>query len=112
MAREFSKAFYNSAAWRKCRDAYVQSRFGMCERCPEPGLIVHHKIVLSPENINDPFVTLNWDNLELLCLDCHNREHGGASTADGVAFDEHGDLIRTHGRGEQVEGGTPPSEIV
>ena len=52
----------------------------MCERCLKkglvvPGEIVHHKIRLSPENINDPSVTLNFDNLELLCRDCHGEEH-------------------------------------
>ena len=56
----------------------------MCERCYAKGLIVvgskqqplevHHKIPLTPENINDPSVTLNWDNLELLCKDCHEQE--------------------------------------
>ena len=95
VAREFAKWFYNSAAWRRCRNAFFRARFGLCERCGKPGLIVHHKKLLTPENINDPTVTLNWDNLELLCQDCHNREHGGASTAEGVAFDQSGDVIHT-----------------
>ena len=34
------------------------------------------KSYLTPENILDPSVTLNFDNLEFLCHDCHNREHG------------------------------------
>lgn len=36
---------------------------------------MHHKKHLTPKNINDPEITLNWDNLELLCLDCHQKEH-------------------------------------
>ena len=40
-----------------------------------PGDEVHHKIRLTPENIKDPQVALNWNNLELLCKDCHNQEH-------------------------------------
>lgn len=40
-----------------------------------PGDQVHHKKHLTPKNINDPEITLNWDNLELLCLDCHRKEH-------------------------------------
>lgn len=56
----------------------------VCERCLKRGLIVagskerplevHHKVPLTPENINDPNVTLNWENLELLCKDCHEEE--------------------------------------
>lgn len=40
-----------------------------------PGDIVHHKIHLTPENISDPGVSLSWDNLELLCRDCHALAH-------------------------------------
>ena len=40
------------------------------------GRIVHHKIHLDADNIGDPNVTLNWDNLELVCMDCHAAEHG------------------------------------
>jgi 5-methylcytosine-specific restriction protein A len=95
MAREFSKAFYNSAVWRRCREAFVQSRFGLCEKCGMPGDDVHHKIVLNPTNINDPSVTLNWENLELLCDACHNRAHGMGSTAQGIEFDEEGNVVPT-----------------
>ena len=41
------------------------------EQCDE----VHHKIPLTPENIYNPEITLNWDNLELLCSSCHSIEH-------------------------------------
>lgn len=40
-----------------------------------PGDIVHHKVHLTPENISDPGVSLSWDNLELLCRDCHALAH-------------------------------------
>ena len=40
-----------------------------------PGDEVHHKIRLTPENITDPSIALNWDNLELLCKACHQEEH-------------------------------------
>lgn len=92
--KPFAEKFYKSAAWQKCRDAYFASKFGLCERCGKPGLIVHHKIKLTPKNINDPNATLSWDNLELLCLECHNREHGEASTAEGLTFDEAGNLVK------------------
>jgi len=50
-------------------------------------------VQLTPANIGDPNVTLAWDNLEYLCQECHNREHGGASTAEGLVFDINGDLV-------------------
>lgn len=39
------------------------------------GYIVHHKCYIDTTNIYNPDITLNFDNLELLCLDCHNKEH-------------------------------------
>ena len=74
------KAFYHSAAWRKCRSEYIASVGGLCERClsrgiVRPGRIVHHKEYISVQNIHDPEVLLNHDNLEYLCQDCHNAEH-------------------------------------
>lgn len=80
MAREFAKKFYHSQAWKNCRAAYIKSVGGLCERCLAKGLIVpattvHHKVYISPENINNISVTLNWDNLEALCTDCHAEEH-------------------------------------
>ena len=40
-----------------------------------PGEIVHHKVHITPVNINDESVTLNFDNLELVCRDCHAELH-------------------------------------
>lgn len=78
--KEFAKAFYKSKEWERCRAGYIKYVGGLCERCLRrgdivPGLIVHHKCYLTPENITDPATTLSYDNLELLCLDCHNKEH-------------------------------------
>jgi len=95
MAQEWAIKFYNSTAWIKCREAYKQSVFGLCERCGSPGVEVHHVIYLTPANIKDPNITLSWDNLELLCHECHTREHGGKYEAlrDDVMFDEYGNLV-------------------
>lgn len=92
MAKEFARAFYKSAAWRQCRDAYFEHRCGICERCGDPAEIVHHKTHLNAMNINDALITLSWDSLELLCLKCHNAEHMGASALQpGYYFNEDGD---------------------
>ena len=82
MARDFAKSFYSSRAWTDCRNAYAKSVGGLCERCLahgiyRPGEIVHHKCYISPDNVNDPTVTLNWENLELLCREHHAEEHEG-----------------------------------
>ncbi len=77
---KFAKHFYKSGSWAKCRKAYIQNVGGLCERCFAegrivPGAEVHHKIRLTPENINDPSIALSFDNLELLCLEHHHQEH-------------------------------------
>jgi 5-methylcytosine-specific restriction endonuclease McrA len=101
MAKEWSIKFYNSKAWKKCRAAYIKKVFGLCERCPAPGYIVHHKVYLTPTNINDPAISLNHDLLEYVCQDCHNKEHHGSHepvTAEGLAFDSEGNLIQVGDR--------------
>lgn len=77
---EFADQFYKSAAWKRCRASYLVSVGSLCERCLAKGLIVpatqvHHKIKLTPDNLNDPAITLNWDNLMALCSDCHHEIH-------------------------------------
>ncbi len=78
--REFAKEFYRSKTWQRCRDDYGRSKSWLCERCLDkglykPGEIVHHKQHLTPDNIGDPSVTLSWDNLQLVCRDCHAELH-------------------------------------
>ena len=75
-----TSGFYKTAAWVSCRDAYAKSKGGLCERCLSRGIyrsgvIVHHKIHLTPDTIKDPNVSLNWNNLQLLCRDCHAIVH-------------------------------------
>ena len=93
--REFAKDFYLSKQWRKVRDYAFKRDFGLCVRCGAPGAIVHHKIHLTPRNIDNPFISLNPDNLETLCRDCHAAEHEAALATDkDLTFDANGDLIR------------------
>ncbi len=89
------RPFYDTVAWQRCRDGYIASVFGLCERCGRPGYIVHHKQPITDANVDDPNITLNWDNLEYLCLECHNREHFGTEpTREDVCFDAFGQLIK------------------
>jgi 5-methylcytosine-specific restriction endonuclease McrA len=102
MAQEFAKPFYNSKAWKKCRDTYKLKVNGLCERCLKNGKYVlgdevHHKIHLNPSNMNDPSITLGHDNLELLCQSCHMKEHhrNESSFAKGISFGADGQVMYT-----------------
>lgn len=95
MAQDWAKAFYKSKAWQQTRTAYAASVGGLCEDCLRrgeyrPGEIVHHKVHLTPENINNPAVSLSWSNLELLCRDCHGKMHGNQKR---YKVDEFGKVI-------------------
>ena len=86
MAREFARYFYKSKTWIKCRAAYISYRQsvdgGLCEICKdEVGYIVHHKTWITPKNINDPYVTLSHDNLQFVCLNCHNKIEEGVTVS-------------------------------
>lgn len=105
MAQDFVKPIYNSKLWKDCRDGYFASQYGLCELCDRPGEEVHHKTFLTPENINDPKIIYGWENLQLLCRDCHNMAHEKAKemqrtknrkncpSNNGVCFDEGGNLV-------------------
>ena len=82
MAKEYAKHFYKSKAWKKCRASYIAERHtidgGLCEICKDRlGYIVHHKKWITPENINNPDIILNHNNLQYVCLNCHNRIEDG-----------------------------------
>ena len=79
-APEAQKAFYNSKEWQRCRKEYLARVGGLCERCLSRGIVrpakvVHHREYINVVNITDPSVLLSPDNLEALCIDCHNSEH-------------------------------------
>lgn len=80
--KDFAAAFYKSRRWQACRAAYLRSVGGLCERCLRKGLyrpavIVHHKVYITPETIDNPDITLSWSNLEAVCRECHEDEHRG-----------------------------------
>ena len=82
--RSIDDSFYRRPAWKKCRAAFIAHRQsidgGLCQICGSaPGKIVHHRVHLTAETINDPDICYGFDNLEYVCLDCHNIEHGYVS---------------------------------
>lgn len=71
----------------------------LCQDCLKKGRIVpaeevHHIIPLQPENITDPSITLNEENLVSLCRECHRRRHSENYGEKRYTVDEMG-RVRT-----------------
>lgn len=93
-----AKKFYNSTAWKKCRASYINSLVDvLCEHCQfNLGYIVDHKEEINIHNINNPMITLNHDNFQYLCLECHNKKTFGTpkeKIREGYSFNELGELV-------------------
>lgn len=96
--RSIEHEFYKSREWQRCRESYLQSVGYFCERCKAkgkytPAKIVHHKTYLNEGNYKDPSVALNFDNLESLCQECHNKEHFADNYERRYEVDESGRLV-------------------
>ena len=104
------KDFYQSKAWKDVRKTIWLKQNLLCNRCHKPvyvdGIsewipkenrrtgIVHHKEYLNEVNIDDDNITLNEDNLEGICKECHEKEHHqDIATRKGYEFDIQGNLI-------------------
>ena len=98
--KEFAKSFYKSKAWQDVRQYVLLRDFNLCVRCGRAAEEVHHIVRLNPQNIKDPLVALNPDNLESLCHECHTAEHERERThraenfTDAYIFDSQGMLVR------------------
>ena len=110
MSYGIRKDFYNSKAWKTVRKNVWIKQNLLCNRCNKPvyvdGLseyipkgkrrigIVHHKSYLDNSHAYADHVTLNEENLEGLCKECHELEHHqDISTRKEYIFDETGYLI-------------------
>lgn len=74
------KSFYASEKWVTLRLLLINERGNKCNHCKEiiprsKDLIGHHKVELTPENVNDSMISLNPDLIEIVCFDCHNKIH-------------------------------------
>lgn len=72
--------FYCSREWMDFSFKLKVERGGKCERTGEvledfSQLIGHHKIEITEDNVNDPHISLNPDNIEIISLNEHNKEH-------------------------------------
>ena len=71
--------FYRSKQWRRTRELFLE-RNPWCEECMkankyEPATLVHHRVHLNESNVDNPDISLSFDNLEAVCIDCHNKIH-------------------------------------
>ena len=98
LSRNTDERFYKTKAWRDCRKAYGQSKAWLCEDCLEQGRItsgvyVHHVIPLDRVNVEDPRISLNHENLRLLCMKCHNETHYGKKKDLNYRFQDDGTIV-------------------
>lgn len=105
------KYFYNSKLWKEVRKNIWIKQNLLCAICHKPvyvdGLsgylpkekrrtgIVHHKIWLDNNNIEDDNITINEENLIGVCKECHEEiHHIDKAHRNDVAFDEEGNIIK------------------
>lgn len=74
------KSFLTSDPWISFRLTLIAERGNKCEKCGRIiarsiDIIGHHKIELTPENVSDYSISLNPDNVMLVCFGCHNVIH-------------------------------------
>ena len=78
-------SFYKSKAWKEEKEYLYNTRLNeqgelICSHCGQPIYkkydgILHHKIELTLENVNDINISLNEDNLIWVHFKCHNEIH-------------------------------------
>ena len=69
------QAFYNTREWHELRERKRRAEHFECERCRARGIhsqayTVHHRKYLR----RFPELAMSYDNLELLCEQCHYEE--------------------------------------
>ncbi|TYR75573.1 HNH endonuclease [Rossellomorea vietnamensis] len=88
---EQKRKFYDGQEWKKLREHIKKRDNHECQECKRQGrvkidmneysekakrkkiaLVVHHIKELE----HHPELALDEDNLETVCVDCHNHEHG------------------------------------
>lgn len=78
-------SFYKSKEWQKFREYLINKRTNeegliLDEVTGEPiikayDIILHHKIVLTESNVNDPKIALNENNIQIVSHKTHNIIH-------------------------------------
>lgn len=109
MSYGYRKQFYHSKVWNQVRKNIWLKQNLLCNRCGLPvyvdGIsdyipkenrrigIVHHKIYLDNINVYDDNIALDEDNLEGICITCHNKEHFKTNgIRNNYLFDDDGNI--------------------
>ena len=103
------KSVYKSKAWKDLTKYIWLKQQCLCARCKRPvykaGIsdwipedqrvkgIVHHKEYLTDINYIDDSIAYDENNLEGICIDCHNKEHKqNIPIRKDLMFDDNGDI--------------------
>lgn len=74
-------AFYRSDEWKQFRVVVIAKRLNICEECgklivsPKDIQVHHDPIELTLENVNDFNISLNENNVKVICHKCHDKKH-------------------------------------
>lgn len=73
-------SFYSTDEWKDFRKNIITERGNKCTECGKDILIdkqlhVHHIKELTQENVNDYMISMNPDNVRIVCHECHNKIH-------------------------------------
>lgn len=100
MAKQSLKHFYNSKEWIRLANHIRKKYCYICQECNKPNSSeVHHIKYVTDTNVTDPAITLNENNLTLLCRECHNKVHNRfrpirhAAEGRRVMFDSEGNVV-------------------
>jgi len=93
MSSDNLNKFYHSARWKKTRNFIKAKYHGVCAECGLRGNEVHHIKPLTVANIDDYNISLNPDNLVLLCTSCHNAKRSVGSVREDLFFDDNGNVL-------------------
>ncbi|MEK5524131.1 HNH endonuclease [Heyndrickxia sp. FSL W8-0423] len=89
--REQKRKFYDGKAWKQLREEVKQRDHYECQECKRQGRVTidtneysesakRKKIQLVVDHIKEledhPELALDMENLETLCVNCHNKKHG------------------------------------
>jgi len=89
--KEQKRKFYNGSDWKKKRLEIKKRDNNECQECKRQGRVTldtneysekakRKKIMLVVDHIKEledyPELALDDDNLETLCVKCHNKKHG------------------------------------
>ena len=78
--KQFASVLYNTKKWQQMRRLVWRRDRGLCQECLKKGIIrqgeaVHHIVEITPDNVSDPNIALNPENLVTLCRQCHKAMH-------------------------------------